>query len=62
MNTSGILVLYHTYAIPSGKVTPSAYYGLAVASPYVEMTRKQDDGSNQCISVYMAILSPGNKC
>ena len=25
------------------------------------MTQKQDGGSNQCISVYTAILSPGNK-
>ena len=29
---------------------------------HVGMTRKQDGGSNQCISVYTAILSPGNKC
>ena len=40
------------------------YYGLAVASShmYVGMTQKQDGGSNQCISVYTAILSLGNKC
>ena len=37
------------------------YYGLAVASPYVGMARFQDGGSNQCISVFMAISSPGNK-
>ena len=36
-------------------------YGLAVASPYVGMARFQDGGSNQCISVFMAISSPGNK-
>ena len=38
------------------------YYGLTVASPYVGMTRKQYGSFNQCVSVYMAILSPGNKC
>ena len=38
------------------------YYGLAVANSYVGMTQKQDGGSNQCISIYMAILSLGNKC
>ena len=26
------------------------------------MTQKQNSGSNQCISIYTAILSPGNKC
>ena len=35
--------------------------GLAVASPYVGMGQFQNDGSNQCISVYTAISSPGNK-
>ena len=42
-------------------ITGVVYYGLAVASPYVGMTQKQDGSSNQCISVYTAILSPGNK-
>ena len=37
------------------------YYGLMVTSPYIGMARKQDGGSNQCISVFMAISSPGNK-
>ena len=37
-------------------------YGLAIASPYVVMAWKQDGGSNQCISVFTAISSPGNKC
>ena len=39
-------------------------YGLAVASPahYVGMTQNQDGSSNQCISIYTAILSYGNKC
>ena len=32
------------------------HYGLAVAA------RKQDGGSNQCISVYTTISSLGNKC
>ena len=36
-------------------------YGLAIASPYVGMARFQDGGSNQCISVFTAISSPGNK-
>ena len=31
-------------------------------STTVGMTRKQDGGSNECISVYTAILSPGSKC
>ena len=38
------------------------YYGLALVSPYVGMTRFQNGSSNQCISMYMAILSLGNKC
>ena len=29
-----------------------SYYGLAVAGPYVRMARKQDGGSNQCVSIY----------
>ena len=33
------------------------YYGLAVVSPYVGMTRFQNGGSNQCISVFMAIIA-----
>ena len=33
----------------------------SVAHNYVGMTRFQDGGSNQCISVYTAILSLGNK-
>ena len=40
---------------------PCSYYGLTVASPYVGMARFQDGGSNQCISVFMAISLPGNK-
>ena len=28
----------------------------------VGMTQKQDGGSSQYTSVYIAILSPGNKC
>ena len=39
----------------------TSYYGLTVASPYVGMARFQDGGSNQCISVFTAISSPGNK-
>ena len=31
-----------------------------IASPYVGMTRKQDGRSNQCISIYTAILPLGN--
>ena len=37
------------------------YYGLAVAGPYVGMARFQDGSFNQCISVFTAISSPGNK-
>ena len=38
------------------------YYGLvvALAHNYVRMKRKQDGGSNQCFSIYMATLSPEN--
>ena len=32
--------------------------GLQLRSPYVWMVRKQNGGSNQCISIYTAILSP----
>ena len=35
------------------------YYGVAIASPYVGMTRKQDGGSNQCISIYTAVFFTG---
>ena len=44
----------------SNNVPRDLYYGLAVASPYVGMARFQDGGSNQCISVFMAISSPEN--
>ena len=37
-------------------------YGLAVVSPYVGMAQFQNGGSNQCISVFTAISSPGSKC
>ena len=36
--------------------------GSGQCSPYVGMTQIQDSSSNQCISIYTAILSPGNKC
>ena len=38
------------------------YYGLTVASTYVGIAPKQDGSSNQCISIFTAISSPGNKC
>ena len=34
----------------------------SVAHNYVGMARKKDGGSNQCINVYTAISSLGNKC
>ena len=44
------------------QITDTYCYGLAVASSYVGMARKQDGGSNQCISVFTAISSLRNKC
>ena len=49
------------HILQPGNTLLRVYYGLAVASPYVGMARFQDGGSNQCISVFTAISSPGNK-
>ena len=38
---------------------PNNYQGRMVVSPYVGMTRKQDGGSNGCISNYTAITRLG---
>ena len=51
-----------TVIIEQQQYTGRCIMGSRQRSPYVGMTRKQDGGFNQCISIYTAILSPGNKC
>ena len=58
--TTSTIMNIHTHETKTGILKCFwSYYGLAVASPYVGMARKQDSGSNQCISIYTAISSPG---
>ena len=52
-------------AWPASPKTPThhgtIHYGLVVASLYVGMAWNQGGGSNQCISIFMAISSLENK-
>ena len=40
----------------------TSWYTESMHNYLCRVTRKQDGSSNKCISVYMSILSPGDKC
>ena len=51
----------HSLQVPTDFIS-HIIMGSRVCSPYVGMAQFQDDSSNQCISIFTVISSPGNKC
>ena len=60
---SGVGVCYWcTMGANKAEASPLWARGSVAHTLYLWIAQKQDGSSNQCISIYMVVSLPGNKC